>query len=383
MDNVDCLFRSACGSGKTGVLALIALCITKIGLNPDIVPMSCRSSFPKNPVILVICPTDALEIDLECKLKRYKINAVAINSNLCAKAARKEERNLWDIAKSSDVILLAPEQLEGRGLTEALSDAQFRQRIYLLVVDEVHLVDQWSKSFRKAYGRIGDARNRLGDNTRLLLLTATLREGGPYDLILKKFDLIPGRFLDLHRSNLRPEVRVTTTILPSSPNSAFTFPFLSWVVGLQGISIIFTRNRTLTLKIALYLMQTNPEYTHKIRKCDSTNDPDEYDAETYRMTKVDILSGLVLVSTSVLTLGMDIPNVRRVITLEPTEFEQEIQEEGRVLRQRSKNDIAEAYAYFSQATYDLAVKMVEEDQTEPRTGNRKQKADVTADSKKP
>ncbi|KAJ3753957.1 P-loop containing nucleoside triphosphate hydrolase protein [Lentinula raphanica] len=310
LDGHDCLFRSACGSGKTGILALISLCLAK--LSSEGFPNASTSAvdIPKKPIILVICPTDALEIDLEVKLKRFNIKALAINSNLCAIAFRDHQLDLWVDAKSSDVILLAPEQLKSDGFANALNDHDFLARIFLLVVDEVHLVGQWSKYFRKDYGRIGDARNRLKKNTRLLLLTATLPDGKPYELVLEKFGLASGHFLDYHRSNLRPEVRVTTIILPSSPNTSFTFPFLSWIIGLKGVTIIFTRNRTLTLKIALYLMRSHPKYALFIRKCDSTNDPEEYDTVTYDLARnLPDNSSLILVSTSILTVGIDIPNV--------------------------------------------------------------------------
>ncbi|KAJ3819356.1 P-loop containing nucleoside triphosphate hydrolase protein, partial [Lentinula raphanica] len=376
LDGLDCLFRSACGSGKTGVLALISLCLARLsdGVSPS--PSHSCMNIPKNPIILVICPTDALEIDLEVKLKQFKIKALAINSSLCAISLRDYRRDLWLDAKSADVILLAPEQLKGDGFANALKDSDFLARIFLLVVDEVHLVGQWSKYFRKDYGRIGDARNRLKKNTRLLLLTATLPQGQPYDLVLEKFGLTKGHFLDYHRSNLRPEVRVTTIILPSSPNGSFTFPFLSWIIGLEGVSIIFTRNRTLTLKIALYLMRSHPRYASFIRKCDSTNDPEEYDTVTYTMARnITGSSSLILVSTSILTVGIDIPNVRRVISLEPMDFTQEIQEGGRVLRQKRQGEVAEVYTYFSQATADLAAKMVEEDKDNKATGRKKHHSD--------
>ncbi|KAF8825886.1 hypothetical protein HHX47_DHR6000571 [Lentinula edodes] len=125
MDGIDCLFRSACGSGKTGILALIALCIVKIGAKNSLVPTKAPLIIPDIPVILVICPTDALEMDLERKLKSYSIKATAINSDLCAKASHDHEQDLWVTAKSSNVILLAPEQLEGDGLARALNDASF------------------------------------------------------------------------------------------------------------------------------------------------------------------------------------------------------------------------------------------------------------------
>ncbi len=64
IDGHDCLVRAACGSGKTGILALLAIILVKLGENPAQVPPSFPKSFIKRPVILVICPTNALEEDL-------------------------------------------------------------------------------------------------------------------------------------------------------------------------------------------------------------------------------------------------------------------------------------------------------------------------------
>ncbi|KAJ3753044.1 hypothetical protein EV360DRAFT_88156 [Lentinula raphanica] len=120
-------------------------------------------------------------------------------------------------------------------------------------------------------------------------------------------------------------------------------------------------------------MRSHPKYALFIRKCDSTNDPEEYDTVTYDLARnLPDNSSLILVSTSILTVGIDIPNVRRVISLEPMDFTQEIQEGGRVLRQKKQGEIGEVYTYFSQATVDLATKMVDEDKQYKATGKKKQ-----------
>ncbi len=64
IDGKDCLVRAACGSGKTGILALLALVMVKLGENPGMIPPNCPMRFCDRPVILVICPTNALKVDL-------------------------------------------------------------------------------------------------------------------------------------------------------------------------------------------------------------------------------------------------------------------------------------------------------------------------------
>ncbi|KAF9070440.1 P-loop containing nucleoside triphosphate hydrolase protein [Rhodocollybia butyracea] len=228
MVGLDALVTSACGSGKTGILALLVICMVRFGLDRSLLPSKYHDIIVRNPVILVACPTDALEVDLAAKLKGYDIKTMVINSDELEK-----DRSLWEQAiETPNVILLAPEQLEGNGFAKLLNHPKFTEHVYALVVDEAHLASSWSRFFRKAYGRIGRIRVRLPSRTRLLLLTATLRKGAMYDDIIKQFDLTMGNFLHLRRSNLRREIRVTTTILTSSLTNALNFPDLRWVIGL-------------------------------------------------------------------------------------------------------------------------------------------------------
>ncbi|KAF9060772.1 hypothetical protein BDP27DRAFT_1429719 [Rhodocollybia butyracea] len=307
MVGLDTLVTLACGSGKTGILALLVICMVCFGLDRSLLPSKYHDIIVRNPVILVACPTDALEVDLAAKLKGYDIKTMVINSDELEK-----DRSLWEQAiETPNVILLAPEQLEGNGFAKLLNHPKFTEHVYALVVDEAHLASSWSRFF------------------------STLRKGAMYDDIIKQFDLTMGNFLHLRRSNLRREIRVTTTILTSSLTNALNFPDLRWVIGLPGITIIFTRECSLTLRLALYLCRiAPPELLHTIRKCDSTNDRDYNEETLHLICTGDQSHGLILVSTTILTVGVDIPNVQ----------------EGRLLRSKNPGDTAEAYVYVSEGT---------------------------------
>ncbi|KAE9392545.1 hypothetical protein BT96DRAFT_944577 [Gymnopus androsaceus JB14] len=165
MDGINALVTSKCGSGKTGILALLAICIARFGEENSLLPANCRKDFSK-------------------KLEKYKIRTMVINS-VQIELSQHEDRNLWtDAIEGPTEILLAPEQLEGDGFSKLVDNEKFRDRIYALMVDEVHLASTWSVFFRKAYGRIGRTGARLPSRTRLLLLTATLRKGSHYDNII-------------------------------------------------------------------------------------------------------------------------------------------------------------------------------------------------------
>jgi superfamily II DNA/RNA helicase len=211
-------------------------------------------------------------------------------------------------------------------------------------------------------------RNRLHSRVRLLLLTATLRSPGPLQYVLKTFghQLESSTLVNIHQSNLRPEIRVTTSIL-ESPLTSSTFPQLRWIMRMKGITIIFVPDRTIGLRVTLYLRRIAPRSADAVRKWDALNDKDSYDKETLeQIHSLDLeREGLVIVATTILMTGVDFSGVKRVINLEPEDFDTEIQMEGRALRQRrGVDEIAEAYTYVSQKTMDDAAARVEEETAE-------------------
>jgi hypothetical protein len=70
LDGVDCLVRTGCGSGKSGIIALLAILFIRLGEDPSKIPANCRRVFPRSPAILVVCPTNALEINLVCLARK-------------------------------------------------------------------------------------------------------------------------------------------------------------------------------------------------------------------------------------------------------------------------------------------------------------------------
>ncbi|KAJ7594808.1 P-loop containing nucleoside triphosphate hydrolase protein [Mycena floridula] len=291
VDGDNVLVWSGCGSGKTGIIALLAVILAQLGIESSFgVPCETGSEkFVLNPAILVICLTNELEVDIEGKLCKLNVKAVAINANLLKNSAD----NLWARAESEAmVILMSPEQLQGDDFRKHLLNSKiFASHIDTLVVDEAHLVYQWSLNFWMAYNKIGTMRNCLkGHNTRLLLLPL--------------FELI-------HRSNLRPEIWVTTLTLKASIANALCFPEFRWVVSLSRVTIIFVRDHSLALHIGLYLMHCDPDLALRVHKCDASNN-EEYDKKTRAMVNNLEPSGLglILVSTDVLMVGVQLWTIK-------------------------------------------------------------------------
>jgi superfamily II DNA/RNA helicase len=62
LDGIDVISTMATGTGKTGLFSFLMLVVRAISQDPTLVLGTAR--FPKNPCMLVICPTKALEDDM-------------------------------------------------------------------------------------------------------------------------------------------------------------------------------------------------------------------------------------------------------------------------------------------------------------------------------
>ena len=295
------------------------------------------------------------------------IKAIGLNADILSEAQNDgASDNLWSEVLRGQLVLLSPELLQSDSVRTHLSldksDSTFQERCTVLVCDEAHLVYIWGRHFRKPYAEIGRMRNRLQRKVRLLLLTATLRTGGPLQYVRNCFDLQPNQYIDIHHSNLRPEIRVTTSLLQSTLATAHHFPELRWVHGLPGVTIIFTPDRGSALRLTLYFRRLNGHYAHKVRKYDAMNDHSTYNKETMDLVKdLDAESDwLIIVATSILMVGVDMFGIKRVIILEPKDFDEEVQKEGRLLRHKiHATEIGESYVYVSYNTMQKAFALVD------------------------
>jgi ATP-dependent helicase YprA (DUF1998 family) len=64
MDGVDLLATTATGTGKTGFFMMLMLLIRAISQDPTLA-LSGRT-FPKDPAMVLVCPTKALQEDMVC-----------------------------------------------------------------------------------------------------------------------------------------------------------------------------------------------------------------------------------------------------------------------------------------------------------------------------
>ncbi|TFK48604.1 hypothetical protein OE88DRAFT_481620 [Heliocybe sulcata] len=149
LDGSDVFAIAACGDGKTGYYYMFILMVLYITNNPVIEhPGVC---FPRDPVIVIVCPTNGIEEQMAAKLKDYGLQTLAINSKTLHEASKHGE-NLWITARSRiSMLMLSPEQLSNKGFKSLLDYEPFWRRVVALGVDEPHLLLTWGKSFHKSF----------------------------------------------------------------------------------------------------------------------------------------------------------------------------------------------------------------------------------------
>jgi ATP-dependent DNA helicase RecQ len=150
---------------------------------------------------VVVSPTLSLQRDQVATLGTTGRRASLLNSTL---GAAEERRVLQAVADgSTEVLLLAPEQLGRDAVVEALS----RATVGLVVVDEAHCVSEWGHDFRPDYLQVGTAVLRLG-RPRVLAMTATashqVREDVLSRLGLEAAEVVVG---DVDRPNIHLAAR--------------------------------------------------------------------------------------------------------------------------------------------------------------------------------
>jgi superfamily II DNA helicase RecQ len=131
------------------------------------------------------------------------------------------------------MVMVSPEELASKDFSKLLGVNEFWDHIFALGVDEAHLLYFWGAQFRTISRRIGFLRERLplrcGRKTRLLALTATLREGAPMDCICKFLSLHSGKYHFIRHSNARPDIQIIFRNMRSGLKS-INFPELDWVL---------------------------------------------------------------------------------------------------------------------------------------------------------
>ncbi|MCR6637455.1 MAG: RecQ family ATP-dependent DNA helicase [Sporocytophaga sp.] len=160
-------------------------------------------------ITIVIFPLTALMDEQAKKLSQHGCKVLSLHSGISSKDQYDELALLYN-GDLPDFIFLSPERLSTDGFLEFVLKS-IRDRIKLIVVDEIHCISQWGFNFRPFYKEIpGFIKNVFEDTPPPLLgLTATLNPKDKEE-ICRDFDIayeniIRSRYLLRSNINLQIE----------------------------------------------------------------------------------------------------------------------------------------------------------------------------------
>ena len=262
-------------------------------------------------ICLVITPLIALMKDQVEKLCQCGIRALSVHSGM--------SREEIDVALDNAIfgnfkfLYLSPERLG----TEIFRVRIEKMNVNLIAVDEAHCISQWGYDFRPSYLRIVELRNYLPE-VPILALTATATPEVCEDIQ----DKLKFRSKNLLRMTFERK-NLAYTVREAEDKQKY---ILRLVNKMNGSGIIYARNRKKTKELADYLHKNdvNCDYyhaglTHPVR---SRKQEEWMNGKTR-----------VIIATNAFGMGIDKPDVRFVIHIDPPDsLEEYFQEAGRAGR---------------------------------------------------
>lgn len=292
-------------------------------------------------ITIVVTPLVSLMKDQVDNLRRRGIRAVYLQSGM----TRTESNYAYEKCASGRAKLLyvAPERL---------ASTTFRNRIAswevsLVVVDEAHCISQWGYDFRPSYLNIGTLREQF-PSAPILALTASATPQ-VVDDIVKQLDMRAVRHfaLSFARNNISFLVRETLNK---------TDKLIQILSATQGATIIYTRNRSKAENLAQLLSEQGFEAL-----CYHAGLAPQLKNERQELWHSGQIR--IMVATTAFGMGIDKPDVRLVVHIDPpSTLEEYYQEAGRAGRDgqpslavtvTSKHDKATLHRRLTKAFPDI------------------------------
>ena len=268
---------------------------------------------------IVVTPLISLMKDQVDNLRGHGIDAYFLHAAL----TRRESKLILDKCRLgyARILYLSPEKLQSKGFAIWMKELP----VSLIVVDEAHCISQWGYDFRPSYLRISDLRDCFPD-VPVLALTASATPRVADDIRARLgFRAGSQTFrLTFNRTNLSYIVRACDN------KDATLVHVLSRV---EGCGIVYVRSRKRAALMAELLSNSgiSAGYYH------AGLSPEEKNA---RQNSWKSGETRIMVATTAFGMGIDKPDVRIVVHVDPpSSLEEYYQEAGRAGR-----DGLESYA---------------------------------------
>ena len=260
---------------------------------------------------IVVTPLISLMKDQVDNLRSHGIRACEINSGL----SRAEQKLAMDRCRlgKAKLLYLSPEKLQSGSFTDQLRQLQ----VSMIVVDEAHCISQWGYDFRPSYLRIAELRRMFPDAV-MLALTASATPEVSRDIM----DRLQFRGRQVFaRSFSRPNLSYIVRHADHKPEM-----LLRILRATSGSAIVYVRSRKRTREIAMMLTAEGIQagYYHAGLSA-------EEKSEKQNLWKSGRMR--VIVATNAFGMGIDKPDVRTVVHIDPpSSLEEYYQEAGRAGR---------------------------------------------------
>lgn len=266
-------------------------------------------------ICIVVSPLIALMKDQVENLRKRNIAALYIISGM----GKREVDIALDncIYGSIKFLYISPERLQSKLVQERIK----YMNVNLFAIDEAHCISQWGYDFRPSYRQIRILRE-LHSSVPFLALTATatpeVKADIQYQLDFKQTNVFQQSF---ERKNL------SYIVSKEEDKLAKLHKIL---VKVQGSAIVYVRNRRETLNTSQFLQQKGISSDYYHAGLETALRFEKQNQWTSNKTRV-------MVCTNAFGMGIDKPDVRIVIHLEPPEsLEAYYQEAGRAGRDEQK-----------------------------------------------
>jgi len=273
-------------------------------------------SLSQKGICLVITPLIALMKDQVENLQRKGIKALKIHSGMSKTELKITIDNaMWGEYK---FLYVSPERLNSEYFKERL----VKMDVNLIAIDEAHCISQWGYDFRPSYMNIVQLRELFPD-IPFLALTATATPKVTED-IQEKLGFRERNVLSMsfHRGNLSYLVRQRENKMGY---------LLETLKKVKGSGVVYVRSRKGTREIAGELRKNGISADFYHAGLSTTIRHQKQDEWLNGKTRV-------IVATNAFGMGIDKPNVRFVVHVDPPDsLEAYFQEAGRAGRDGEKS----------------------------------------------